>query len=60
MEVRGRVLRETASRRAAAVEREKEHVKKHKKEKLEKGKVKSLTNEVSNLRGRVSHADLFP
>ena len=55
MEIGVRVLRETASRRAAAVERERGPIKKDKKQRSEKEKEKKLKNEFSSLGGRVSH-----
>ena len=52
MEVGGRVLRETASRRAAAVETERGPIKKDKKQRSEKEKEKNLKNEFSSLVGK--------
>ena len=51
MEVGGRILRGTASRRAAAAEREQEPVKIEKKEKIGKKKKEKLKKEVDNLKG---------
>ena len=51
MEVGGRILRGTASRRAAAVEREREPAKIDKTEKKSKLKKKNLEEKVDNLKG---------
>ena len=60
MEVGGRMFRGTASRRAAAAEKEREPVKIDKKEKVGKKKKKNLKDEVDNLKGEGAPPAVVP